>query len=441
MIDVLSKPAGRIGVEDIRALIDSEVPEGEQIEFKKALPAEKGKTDPWMDGKGGIGNHARDSILEEAVAFANAHGGALLLGIGESTSPAKSAIAANISPIPRCADLAERLKLAFRDCVEPHLPMIEIFSVATENDSGVVAIRVGRSRLAPHRVRTTRHCPVRRSDRCERMTMREIQDMTLNLSRGFERLEQRLKGRANRFPSEFQLLATPDDAWGLRLTAAPVQDDLRIERVFQGGAIVKDFDAPWRRILHRGNELDGFHESWIPRSWRPKLRAARAEVEPNFTRRSQSRNPFREIHCDGLVELGFAHIRVYPRHGHKPKGPEMDLLSPGLSPELPTEMFANLALWVDHIRKQMNSPTVEYALEFEIRVVGGAVPVHVDPMPFLELKLPPLLPGTITFPRYSLGESASISNLISLFYRDFCHYLGQDTSTEESPFTIRDWHA
>lgn len=193
MIDVLSKPADRIGVADVQALIDSEVPEGEQIEFKEALPAEKGKTDPWMDGKNGIGNYARDSILEEAVAFANAHGGALLLGIGESTSPAKSAIAANISPIPRCADLAERLKLAFRDCVEPQLPMLEIFSVATENDGGIIVIRVGRSRVAPHRIRTTRHCPVRRSDRCERMTMREMQDMTLNLSRGLERLEQRLR--------------------------------------------------------------------------------------------------------------------------------------------------------------------------------------------------------------------------------------------------------
>lgn len=435
MIDVLSKPADRIGVEDIRALIDSEVPEGEQIEFKRALPAEKSKSDPWMDGKSGIGNYARDSILEEAVAFANAHGGALLLGIGESTTPTKSAIAASISPIPRCAGLAERLKLAFRDCVEPHLPMLEIFSVATENDRGIIVIRVGRSRLAPHRVSTTRHCPVRRSDRCERMTMREIQDMTLNLSRGLERLERRLKERANCFPPEFQRLATPDDAWGLRLTAAPVQDDLRIEHVFQEGAIVKDLDAPWRRILYQGNEFEGLHESWIPRCWRPKLRAARAEVEPNFTGRSQFRNSFREIYCDGLVEFGFAHVRVYPHLKHDPEGREVALLSP----ELPAEMFANLAIWADHIRRQVNSPSAEYALEIEIYVVGYAVPVSAEPIPFYERNPPQLSPGTITFPRYSLGESASIPNLISLFYRDFWHYLGQDTSIEESLFTVRDW--
>ena len=434
MIDVLSKPADRIGVADIQALIDSEVPEGEQIEFKGALPAEKGKTDPWMDGRNGIGNYARDSILEEAVAFANAHSGALLLGIGESTDRTKNAIAANISPIPRCADLAERLKLTFRDCVEPQLPMLEIFSVATENDDGVIVIRVGRSRLAPHRVGTTRHCPVRRSDRCERMTMREIQDMTLNLSRGLERLEQRLNERANRFPSEFQRLETPDDAWGLRLTAAPVQDDLHIERMFQDGAIVKDFDMPWRRILHRGNKLDVFNESWIPKHWRPKLRAARAEAKRNFTGRSQFRNSFRELHCDGLVELGFAHIRVYPRFGRRSEGPEIAPLSPGL----PAEMFANLALWADHIRKQVNSPTVEYALEFEIRVVGSAVPV-AHPMPFDELDdEPELSPGSIIFLKYSLGDSASIPNLISVFDRDFWNHLGQDMSGEEGPFTIQE---
>ena len=431
MIDVLSKPADRIDVADVQALIDSEVPEGEQIEFKGALPAEKGKTDPWMDGKGGIGNYARDSILEEAVAFANAYGGTLLLGIGESTSPAKSAIAANISPIPRCADLAERLKLVFRDCVEPQLPMLEIFSVATENDGGVIVIRVGRSRLAPHRVGTTRNCPVRRSDRCEKMTMREIQDMTLNLSRGLERLEQRLKDRASRFPSEFQRLSTPDDAWGLRLTGVPVQDDLRIERVFQDGAIVKDFDMPWRRILHRENELKGLLEKRIPKDWRPKLRAARAEKSPNYT---GSRHSYRELHCDGLIELGFAHTRFYSRPEHELERPKIAPLSPGL----PTEMFANLALWADHIRKQVNSPTVEYALEFEIRVVGGAVPV-ANPMPFDELDdEPELSPGPNNFPKYSLGDSASIPDLISVFDRDFWNHLGQDMSGEEGPFTIQE---
>ena len=74
----------------------------------------------------------------------------MLLGIRESE--AKPPVAVEIVPIQRCADLAERLKLVFRDRVEPQLPRIDIFAVPTEVESGVVIIRVGRSRLAPHRV-------------------------------------------------------------------------------------------------------------------------------------------------------------------------------------------------------------------------------------------------------------------------------------------------
>ena len=143
MIAVLSKPADQIDVNDLDELIDSEVPESDQIEFKETLPTRDGPPDIWITRREGIGNKARDTILDEAVAFANAYGGALLLGIRESGNSPR--VAAEIKPIPRCADLAERLKLVFRDCVEPHIPMIEIFAVRTDGDCGVVVIRTSRS--------------------------------------------------------------------------------------------------------------------------------------------------------------------------------------------------------------------------------------------------------------------------------------------------------
>ena len=169
--------------------------------------------------------------MSKPSRFANAYGGALLLGIGESEG--KPPVAASISPIPACTELAERLKLVFRDCVEPQIPRIEIFAVRTEADGGgVVIIRTGRSRMAPHRVKPTRKCPIRRSDRCEEMTMREIQDLTLNLSRGLERLERRLAMRSERFAEEFKCLESPDRAYGIRATAAPVGEDIQFERVY-----------------------------------------------------------------------------------------------------------------------------------------------------------------------------------------------------------------
>ena len=84
MIELLSKPADQIGIPDIELLIASEVPEGEQVEFKESLSTEGDTADPWMDGKNKIGNQAKDALLKEVVGFANAYGGAVLLGIGES---------------------------------------------------------------------------------------------------------------------------------------------------------------------------------------------------------------------------------------------------------------------------------------------------------------------------------------------------------------------
>ena len=62
MIEVLSKPSDQISISDIESLIDSQVPESEQIEFKESLPAKKGNTDPWIEGKN-IGDRAKNEIL------------------------------------------------------------------------------------------------------------------------------------------------------------------------------------------------------------------------------------------------------------------------------------------------------------------------------------------------------------------------------------------
>ena len=99
MFNVISKSADQIGMNDIEALIASQVPEGEHIEFKESL-SEGGKSpDPWIEGKDRIGDRARNKVLEEAVAFANAHGGILLIGIREST--AKPPVATEIRPLPQ----------------------------------------------------------------------------------------------------------------------------------------------------------------------------------------------------------------------------------------------------------------------------------------------------------------------------------------------------
>ena len=434
MIPVLSKPRDEIDISDIEYLIDSQVPEGGQIEFKGTLPAKKGAVDPWING-GQIGDRAKNGILEEAVAFANAHGGALLLGIKESDT--KPPVAAEISPIPRCAELAERLKLVFRDCVEPQIPVLDVFAVSTEGESGVVIIRVGRSRHAPHRVTKTLVCPIRRADRCEEMSMREIQDMTLNVSRGLERLDKRLAERSERFQEEFNRLKTPDDAFGIRMTAISVGDEIWFDRVVYGGSIISGLDTPKIKVSRQSNsgkqDQNTLHDFFEYPSWRPMLRATRWERFNNSTDEPLRYNLYRELHCDGLIELGF--LSGYSTSDEK------DSLQ--LSLNTPIQLFANLAAWAAHVGRQANAPTAEYALEVEIYVKGGPVSVkrgYVLPLD-MDSEKGKLQPGSTKFPKYPLGDGHKIPELLTLFHRDFWHSLGKGVGPREPAFRIEGWPA
>ena len=459
MIAVLSKPRDEIDISDIENLIDSQVPEGEQIEFKRTLPAKRDDSpDPWISEQKRIGDWAKSKILEEAVAFGNAHGGALLLGIGESES--KPPVAAAISPIPRCAELAERLKLVFRDCVEPQLPVLDIFAVTTEDESGVVIIRVGRSRLAPHRVTKTLVCPVRRADRCEEMTMREVQDMTLNVTRGLERLVRRLSERSDRFEKEFQRLKTPGNAFGFRMTAAPVGDEIWFDRVFWDNQVVNEYIEPWHKVffpldrevldtrIRRDGRILTLEESMKPQEdkereledledlcilpdyWRPILRGARAELDFDHYSTDEVRNCYRELHCDGLLEWGFVATRKY----------EYEKLYP-LSFNLPVVTFANLAVWADRVRRRANTPTAEYALEVELCVKGGPVSVvrRVLSRQGWEREQGKLQPGLTKFPGYRLDDRDEIHETLALFDRDFWNFLGKSIAPEENILRIKDW--
>lgn len=442
MIDVLTKPAEQVGIHDIQSLIDFEVPEGERIEYKKELAA-KGNKDPddWMTGGKTIGDRAKNEVLKEAVAFANAYGGALLLGISESKT--QPPVADKISPIPRCVELADRLKMVFRDRVEPQIPSIEIFGVPIDDDSGVVVIRVGgQSRLAPHRVTESLVCPIRRQDRCEPMTMREIQDKTLNVSRGLERLEKRLSERSEKFEQEFQYLFDPEEAVGIRVTAAPVRDEIWFDRVYHQGRIIERLDAPWWKVfLHRkgSKPLPLLQPARTPDTWRPMLRAARADSNSFFVNSHHnhssdpppSHNIYREVHCDGLVELGYllsSDDRIAARR---------DI---GLLPDRPVSLFGNLLAQVDQVRNESGYPMAEYAAEVEIYVKGNQVKVRQrQPELYYNDVVGRFRRGSTRFPRYSLGDLDEVQNLLNLFYRDFYNVLGTDVDAEEGALKIEGW--
>ena len=430
MTDILSKPIDQITRADIESLVTSGVPEGERMEFKRELPAErKGKKDPWMDDQRKIARYAQNKILKGVVSFANAYGGVLVLGI-EEDGKAQPAVAKNIYPIPKCEDLAGRFRKIFRDCVEPKLPSCDIFAVDTGGEgAGVVVFRVpGRSRLAPHRITKTWICPIRRWDRSEDMTMREIQDMTLNVARGHERLDKKLQEREEKFKNEFKRLSTPECAYGVRITAVPVGDDLRLQRICgPWGKLVEGLSTPGvtvaRHIPGTSTTIEElrcqrYHDVGYT-LWTPQLRAARSrslyEHLPNVT---PTHDAYLELHCDGLVEFGW--VEVIEDTNKVPLFLNDFVL-----------VLANVICWVHALRRYAGAGQVEYAVQIAVHVENEklfVVPAmnsdtHISHP--LDRFAGQLSSGLTMMPTYTLFEISEAEEILSTFEHDLCNAGGK----------------
>ena len=427
MTAVLTKPADEIGVEEITALISEQVPEGAQIEFKESLSASKGKTDRWLTGGGEIGERARNEILEEVVAFANAFGGALVLGVADDR--AKPPVAADIVPLPRCADLAARFEQIFGACVDPQLPALEIVPVPTDGNSGVVVFRTSRSRRGPHRVSPTRKCPVRRADRCVELDMREILDMTLNLARGTERLERQLRERSRQFLDEFGHLETSDDAFGFRMTAVPVGDEIRFDSVWSDGGPIEELRPPEVEIGRGANGQDSrlrtVQSSHGMRfdDWRPMLRAARAE-DSHESDRVRQIYAYAEIHADGLLEYGFVSNRLI-RHIYNPDSQ----VPMAMDSETPVSTLAQLLVWADRVRQRASAPGAEYAVQPRFTVTADSVRVAGNDYKFTVGKIEQ---NDTDFPLYPLQGLQPDRQYRFLVREGFLELLRQGLRFEES---------
>jgi hypothetical protein len=215
---MLAKPFDQINADDVRDLCARSAYEAQLLEFKQELPAQRGRPDPWITG-GDFTPYARDRLFREAVAFANAQGGVLVLGIEETKD--KPPRAAAIRPLPRIHDLATRMEDAARACIDPVLPGLLIRGIEVgATGEGVLIFRVPASPLGPHRVASDGHAFIRRGASSVQMTMREIQDLTLDLARGAERLDTIFRERASGFTE--WLRRADGESGACRITAAPL---------------------------------------------------------------------------------------------------------------------------------------------------------------------------------------------------------------------------
>jgi hypothetical protein len=345
---MFGKRASELTPEDIDRVVSEQVQEGSQVEFKGTLPAKGSAVDPWVSGKGQVGEFARNKLVEEVIAFANAHGGWVLVGVEETRE--KPARASVVVPIRDCADLAERLRLMCRDCIEPTLPILEVAGVAIGTDrAGVVAFHVPRSRMAPHRHTVTKECYIRRADRTEKMTMREIQDLTLQVDRGLAAIGRRFSERQELFASTWEeRTCEAPHAFGMRATLVPLTP-LCIERVHDNDVV-----RPPTQALQAG-EAGGtpveikLGSGWEGR-WRPVLRGTVCAP------RSDDQDRLRAVFCDGLIEYQFVQ-----RYADVPSSHVLGVAG-------------NSLLAAERFRRAAGAPDAEYGLELELIAKG---PVRV----------------------------------------------------------------
>src|SRR5262249_21465276 len=107
--EVFAGPIDEITFKDISHLAEAKVEEGIRLEFKRTFSTSDGQPDRWMRDQTGIGRIARDDIAKEVVAFANAYGGVVIIGIDETDDHPKRAGQLASPQMPQVADCAEQL--------------------------------------------------------------------------------------------------------------------------------------------------------------------------------------------------------------------------------------------------------------------------------------------------------------------------------------------
>jgi len=403
---------------DISRLCCDEIPEGTEVEFKSFLPVKKGRgLDTWYEG-GGIGEYARNEIAEEIIAFANTYGGVLCLGVTESEDHPKRAI--GIQPIPRVHELARRMRQAVYDIIDPPLPMLEAGGVDTDGTGqGVVVLRVPASRRKPHRHGVSKEVFYRRADETVRISMREVQELTVQALNETGRVQNLIADRRARFRKEavqwiessHKEPGNPRGA-GIQYTAVPTAM-MDLGRVV-GNSKLTDLssivvaDLPSKTVQLKWNHLP--HAQW-----RPGLRSISNVNKTNPTRRADY-----SLHSDGRCEVScFFNLTAQVPHLHA------GWLVGGLGVVLS---------WIDRIRKE-SSTASEYIVASQLTIVGAPVELagYQDGNPDDFARLPA---GHFELPLMSSGSSEDDDRLLQIFNEDVWNLAGEDVQSSSPKFTM-----
>jgi hypothetical protein len=400
--DLFVASIDEIEFQDISDLASTGAEEGIRLEFKGALSTSDGQPDRWMRDQSGIGRVARDDIAKEIVAFANAYGGVIIIGIDETDDHPKRAAQLASPQIPRVADCAEQLARALRSIIDPPIPMLDIRGVPSSRSSGegAILVRVSSSPSAPHGFGVPPAAYIRQGSESKPLSMRELHSMFFERRTRLERVTSR----------QNELSALGQELWASRRHGATSQGDLpsldlpaiqfRCSLVPTDDLAIDNFPdrflgsqsqpSPRPEI---GDMLVGELPPWT-NEWRRRYRAV------EYVRMDYRRCFFASLEADGV----FNQIAIV---GGSDSGPFK------INPEWFGKLILQGMVMAEWFRRGASRPDVEYALGGEFWNAGAQVRTSLnldewDPVPWQRESVGP----------YSVGNRATFQETFDVIERE-----------------------
>ena len=171
--------------ESLFEFLSFKTPEGSQLDYKQSFSNRK--------------EEAYREFLKDITAFANAHGGLLILGVKE---PSKAlSPEAQVTGIIDGESVAKDLERVAADSVDPRIPGLLIKLVHIENDKHVIVVFIPPSLVRPHMVNYQKHRSfyIRHSESSVPMSTYEIRDVVLSSATN--------EGRARAYAQEEEIEA------------------------------------------------------------------------------------------------------------------------------------------------------------------------------------------------------------------------------------------
>jgi hypothetical protein len=408
-----------LAAQDVLQVCADQVPEGTEVEYKSDLPVKGGRAqDAWHSG-GAVGEYARNAIAEEITAFANTMGGTVCIGIVETHDHPKRAD--KPQPLPRVHELARRIRQAVYDVIDPPLSVLEAAGIDLDGQgNGVVVLRVPPSRRRPHRHAVSKEVFYRRADESVRMSMREIQELTMQAVSEAARTEKKLRERRDKFRESSgrwirDAHQEHEEPWGaglhfLAMPASPI-DLVRVV----GRPNLINLHSMLIATTRRGNSEMKWPFPLPPTTqWRPGLRSISSSYIAPGTRHAAY-----SLETDGTCELSMCLKLI----GDVPDIYESWLLG----------AFGTILSWIGRLKKE-SGIGVEYILAPQISVFGKPATLKAIEGEFdFDGQLPV---GMYDFPLISVGSVEEEPALVRTFDADIWNLAGEDALRKPRSFVL-----